>query len=80
MHLPTPARLVGRKPGLRRNPGPEGRCAKTPSMQAHPYFGKVATRALFAQYEYELSPLASTALPESVRESVAVQIGGLRAL
>ena len=31
MHLPTPARLVGRKSGLRRNPGPEGRCAKTQS-------------------------------------------------
>ena len=31
MHLPTPARLGGRKSGLRRNPGPEGRCAKTQS-------------------------------------------------
>ena len=33
MHLPTPARLVGRKSGLRRNPGPEGRCAKTQSVK-----------------------------------------------
>ena len=33
MHLPTPARLGGRKSGLRRNPGPEGRCAKTQSVK-----------------------------------------------
>ena len=33
MHLATPARLGGRKSGLRRNPGPEGRCAKTQSVK-----------------------------------------------
>ena len=29
MHLATPARLGGRKSGLRRNPGMGARCAKT---------------------------------------------------
>eukprot|EP01045_Picozoa_sp_COSAG04_P033646 COSAG04_NODE_7046_length_1203_cov_1.332428_1_plen_222_part_10 len=51
MHLPTPARLGGRKSGRSRNPGMEGRCAKT-------QYGKVGAndRADLVQWGKEQGP------------------------